>query len=163
MSFTEEEVAELRTLLEVEKIRKVINLYSQLMDARDIDAMAQVYTEDAIGIWGPYGTAHGRAEIHHMLSASYPGRRPYDGLHCTTNPWIELTGPATALSRTYLIDVFPGAENAANPVVLYATYENDYRKVDGAWKIARSEIAFIWPERLVPETYPRTLSLDPIG
>ena len=34
-----EEIVELRKLLEIEKIRKVKNFYSQLMDMRDIDAL----------------------------------------------------------------------------------------------------------------------------
>ena len=37
--FTPDEIVELRKLLEIEKIRKVKNFYSHLMDMRDIDAL----------------------------------------------------------------------------------------------------------------------------
>ena len=39
-TFSSEEIAELRLLLEIEKIKKVKLMYSQLMDSRDIDALA---------------------------------------------------------------------------------------------------------------------------
>ena len=55
-AFTSEEIKELRTLLEIEKIKKTKLLYSQLMDSRDIDGLAERFAEDAICEVGPdYG------------------------------------------------------------------------------------------------------------
>ena len=169
--FSPEEIAELRKLLEVEKVRKVAQLYSQLMDARDWEAMARLYTEDAVCDWGPYGALHGRGAIHEQLVAAHPGRRPYDGFHITSNLWVELTGPDAAISRNYLTDVWPGEERGpichdgwpANPVVLYAVYENDYRKTGAEWMISRSTIQFVWPERIVSEDFPRKMTPTSIG
>ncbi|MBT6586446.1 MAG: SnoaL-like domain-containing protein, partial [Gammaproteobacteria bacterium] len=54
--FNEEEIRELRELLEKEKIRKLKQLYSHLMDSGQIDALADIFTEDAICEFGPeYG------------------------------------------------------------------------------------------------------------
>ena len=39
--FTAEEIRELRTLLDVTKIKKVKDLYSMLMDGRDYDALTE--------------------------------------------------------------------------------------------------------------------------
>jgi SnoaL-like domain len=168
-SFTADEVRDLRKLLEIQRIQKTIQLYSHHMDARNFRAMADIYMEDAVAEWGPLGSVHGREEIYQSLVASHPDRLPYDGFHITTNAVIELTGEVTAISRNYLTDVWPGTSNGIithpnhpdNPVILYAVYENDYRKINGQWLIARSVIQFMWPERLVSPEFPR--SMEPIS
>lgn len=169
--FTPDEIADLRGLLEIEKVRMIAQLYSQLMDSRDFSAMADLYTEDAICDWGPYGSLQGRDQIREQLIAAHPGRLPYDGLHITTNLCIAMTGPDSAQSRNYLTDMWPSEEIGpishegypANPVILYAIYENDYQKVGRDWKISRSAIQFIWPERITSDGFPRELPGSQIG
>jgi hypothetical protein len=162
--FTADEVKELRRLLEIEKIRKVKNLYSHLMDSRDLEGMAQIYAEDAVGEWGrDYGTWHGRQAIYEQLVKNYQGRKPYDGLHFTTNMWIELTGPTTAISRTYLHDVLTEANPRVNPVIFFAVYDEDFEKISGEWKIKRSRIQFLWPEWLAYDDFPRQMVPTAIG
>jgi hypothetical protein len=131
---TEQEVAELRKPLEVERIRKVMQLYSHYFDGRDWDGFVSLYTEDDICEWGPHGSWAGHDQIRRAVIEGPAGRVPYDGLHTTTNFWVELTGADSALSRSYLTSI---AETAAEkPAVLYAMYENEYKKVDGDWKIS---------------------------
>jgi len=91
-AFTPEEIQELRTLLEVEKIKKVKLLYSQLMDSRDIDGLAEIFAEDAICEFGPdYGNWVGKAEIHANYKKVFNTERGnsdavrYGGFHVTTN------------------------------------------------------------------------------
>ena len=50
---TPDETRELRELLDIEKIRKLKLLYSQLMDSRDIDALVEILSEDAVCEFGP--------------------------------------------------------------------------------------------------------------
>ena len=65
--------------------------------------------------------------------------RPNCLKYCPAMPPMKLTGENTAISRSYLTDVWPGTSNGIithpnhpdNPVILYAVYENDYRKIDG--------------------------------
>lgn len=169
--FSASEIAELRRLLEIEKVRKLAQLYSHLMDSRDWDAMASLYAEDAVCEWGPYGSLQGREAIRQQLIAAHPERLPYDGMHITTNLWVELTGPKTAASRNYLTDMWPSDEIGpishkgypANPVILYAIYENDYRKRGEDWQISRSQIQFVWPQRIVSDDFPRETPRAPIG
>jgi ketosteroid isomerase-like protein len=153
-AFSAEEIRELRQLLEIEKIRKVKLLYSQLMDCRDIDALAEIFAEDAVCEFGPYGTWHGRQQIRENYHGVFKDDIPYGGFHATTNQWVELTGPDTAVSRTYLIDVIHEADPRTNPVIWYGLYDEDYRKIDGDWKIQRCALQFLWPKRLVSENWP---------
>src|SRR5579862_1159375 len=127
-SFTAEEIAELRTLLEIEKIRKLRTLYSQLMDLQDIDGLADLLTEDAVCEFGPHGTWRGRDEIranwHGWFgNAAATGKGvPYGGFHMTTNLWIELTGPDSAISRSYLQSVYHEPNPRVSPIGLFGMY-----------------------------------------
>ena len=152
--FTAEEIRELRTLLEIEKIRKVKLLYSQLMDSRDVDGLAEIFAEDAVCEFGPYGTWRGRDEIRANYHEVFKDAIPYDGIHATTNQWVELTGPATAASRTYLIDVVHEPDPRTNPVIWYGLYDEVFGKIDSEWKITRCSLEFLWPKRMVSEGWP---------
>ena len=170
-SFTPEEIAELRKLLDVEKIRKVANLYSHHMDSRENDLLAELYAEDAVCEWGAYGTYSGREQIREAMKGAYAGRQPYDGLHVTTNHWIEIAGPGTARSRSYLTDTVlidkTGPMNhpgfPANPILLYALYENEHRLVGSEWKISRSVIQFLWSKRVTQDGFPGEMRASAIG
>ena len=172
--FTTDEIRELRKLLEVEKIRKVKNLYSQLMDARDWDALEMIYAEDVVADLGPYGSLQGRKTVTDAVAGRAPdsedalpslmrGRAPYDGLHNTTNMWIELTGPSTAISRTYLHDVLFEDHPRINPVFMFGVYEEDYAKIEGEWKITRFCVQFLWPQRIVSADFPRPMTVSSLG
>src|SRR5579872_4132884 len=117
-SLTADEIAELRKLLEIERIRKVRVLYTQLMDGREIDALVDLLTEDAVCEFGPFGTWHGRAEIRAQWRDVFKDVVPFGGLHFNSNMWIELTSPATATSRSYLQSVHNDAGPRTNPVAV---------------------------------------------
>ncbi len=153
-AFTEDEVVKLRELLEMEAIRKVKNLYSHLMDSRDIDALAEIFAEDAVCEFGPYGSWHGRDEIRANYKAVFSdadvnGALPYGGFHSTTNQWVELTGPETAVSRTYLLDIVHEPNPRVNPFIWFGLYDEDFVKRGGVWQIKRCTLQFLWPERQV--------------
>jgi ketosteroid isomerase-like protein len=152
--FTAEEISELRELLDVEKIRKVKLLYSQLMDSRDIDGLADLFAEDAICEFGPYGTWHGREQIRTNYHEVFKAGLPYGGIHVTTNQWVEMTSGSTAVSRTYLIDVVHEPDPRTNPVIWYGLYDEAFVKTEGQWLIERCSLQFLWPKRLVSEGWP---------
>lgn len=153
-ALTADEIRELRELLDIEKIRKVKLLYSQLMDSRDIDGLAELFAEDAVCEFGPYGTWHGRDQIHTNYREVFKEGIPYGGIHVTTNQWVELTGPTTAVSRTYLIDVVHEPDPRTNPVIWYGLYDESFEKIDGQWKIKRCSLQFLWPKRLISDGWP---------
>ena len=168
-AFTADEIAELRRLLDIEKIRQVKTLYSQLMDARDWQRLSTIFAEDVVAELGAYGTLNGRAAVTDAISGEgadqdgvlpslMRGRAPYDGLHMTTNMWIELTGPDSAIARTYLHDVLFESHPRINPLFMYGIYDEDYVKRDGAWQIARFRVQFLWPERAVAADFPRGMA-----
>ena len=76
--FTDGEIKELRELLEKEKIRKLKQLYSHLMDSHQIDALADIFTEDAVCEFGPeYGNWEGRETIRTNYKGVFEGQEQF--------------------------------------------------------------------------------------
>lgn len=155
-TFTPDEVRRLRALLEIEDIRKVRMLYSQLMDANDLDGLAMVFAEDALCEFGPYGTWKGRKTIrdNYAKVQADGGNITFGAVHANTNHWVELTGPTTAVGRCYLLDVVTRTEPSKIPFVWIGLYDEDYEKTGGRWFIKRTTLHFFWPQRLVGAGFP---------
>jgi len=147
--FSPDEIRRLRELLEMEDIRKLGLLYSQLQDHSQLDRAAAIFTEDALCEFGPYGAWQGRDTIR----ANYGqvlidfGGQPFFALHANAHHWIELTGPGQAVGRRYLLDMLTTRGPTENPLLWLGIYDEAYRKEDGVWKIARCSLQFLWPER----------------
>ena len=144
-----DEIQELRELLEIEKIRKVRHLYSLLMDSGQIDALADLFTEDAICEFGPeYGNWEGREMIRSNYHGVFDAQNQFDAMHHSSNHYVELTGPDTATGRSYLIDVVTTTKPEDQPIVWFGLYDEDYLKVDGKWLIKRCSLQFLWPTKM---------------
>ena len=144
--------------LAAEEIKNVRYAYSAHLDSQNVDALADLFTEDAVCDFGEeWGVWKGRETI----KASYTAvmgqiGSPFDALHVFTNPWITVTGATTAHGRWYLLDLLTRQKPVTglatrgghdNPLLYLAIYEDDYRKVDGNWKFACCKLHFLWPER----------------
>ena len=155
-SFTPEEIRSLKRLLEIEAIRKVKNLYSQYMDSGRIDELAELFTENALCEFGPeYGNWIGRETIrtNYKSVITGPGSVLFGAMHNTGNHWIELTGPTTAVGRSYLIDVATTTPADQMPIVWFGLYDEAYEKVDGKWLVSRCSLQFMWPKRMNTEGF----------
>ncbi len=155
-----DEIQELRDLLEIEKIRKVKLLYSLLMDSGQIDALADLFTEDAVCEFGPeYGNWEGRETIRSNYHGVFDAQGHFDTMHHCTNHYVELTSPETATGRSYLIDIMTNTKPEDQPIVWFGLYDEDYLKVAGQWLIKRCSLQFLWPKRMTMpgfgEPYPR--------
>ncbi len=144
-------------LLEIEAIRKQRVLYSYYLDAGELEKLVDLFTDDAICEFGPYGVWEGKATIYknyEVVERPILEKGPFQSLHANTNHWVELTGPDTAVGRVYLIDLAVGRGEDENPLIWLGLYDEAYRKVDGAWKISRSSLQFMWPKRHLTEGFP---------
>jgi ketosteroid isomerase-like protein len=147
--FTDGEIKELRELLEKEKIRKLKQLYSHLMDSHQIDALADIFTEDAVCEFGPeYGNWEGRETIRTNYKGVFEGQEQFGAMHHITNHYIDMTGPDTAKGRSYLLDAVTTVEPEEQPIMWLGLYDEEYRKVDGQWLISKCSLQFLWPQRM---------------
>ena len=152
--FTSDEVQELRNLLEIEKIRKVKQLYSHLMDSGQIDALAEIFTEDAVCEFGPeYGNWEGRETIRTNYHGVFEGQNRFEAMHNITNHYVDLTGPDSATGRSYLIDVMTTTKPEDQPIVWFGVYDEEYQKIDGKWLIKKCTLQFLWPTRMTMPSF----------
>ncbi|MDE2670268.1 MAG: nuclear transport factor 2 family protein [Dehalococcoidia bacterium] len=134
--------------LEIEAIKQLRVLYSQLFDSHRTDEMAMLFTEDAVCEFSddlPYGDWVGRDEIRRQYKeVAGHSPKPFSYMHATTNGWVQLTGPDSATGSWFLLDL--GMGDNPNPVGLIGVYNDVYKKVDGEWFIHRTRIDHIWTQ-----------------
>lgn len=144
---------ELREHLQIEKIRRMRLEYSYYMDVRDLDRVANLYTEDALCEFGPYGSWQGRDTILANFKQVFVGDLgpKFSSLHYNTNHLVWLDSDSEARGVCYLLDIETFRAPDRNSILWHALYDEDYIKQDGIWKIKRSSLQFFWPERHVDE------------
>ncbi|MFM7119741.1 MAG: nuclear transport factor 2 family protein [Gammaproteobacteria bacterium] len=163
---TTDELRRLRELLDIEAIRKLGVLYSQYLDCDYLEALAELFTEDAVCEFGPYGQWVGRKTIYdnyvavERTSGPNPGSKPFQAMHANANHWVELTGPDTAVGRRYLLDLLTDRPADQHPFIWLAVYDEAYRKIAGEWKITRSTVQFLWPEKHLTGAFPGVFPPD---
>ena len=136
-------------LVESEAIRKLRVRYSHAFDGNRMDELVDLFTDDAVCEFGPAygGDWGGKAEIRARFAKVAERHGPdYGVLHVVTNHDIRFIDAANAHGRAYLLDLRT-TEGVENPLILFGIYDDLYRKVDGAWKIHRTRIDFLWPKR----------------
>ncbi|MFV0463904.1 MAG: nuclear transport factor 2 family protein [Nostocoides sp.] len=125
------------------EINAVKHAYCWSYDSGDLDSLISLFTDDAMCDFGSVGSWRGREAIRiayaeQMRASGVPGTR----MHAITNPRIEVTGDQ-ARGRWYLIDLHP-APGTWDPVRILGFYDDDFRRVDGTWRISRSSFVFHW-------------------
>jgi uncharacterized protein (TIGR02246 family) len=116
---------------EIEAIKQLKARYFRLMDTKQWDQWADVFTEDAVVAASPRPdeTFRGRAEIVRSVS-----RALRDGVtvHHGHMPEIALTGPDTATGIWAMYDFVDLPELVLHG---WGHYHEEYVKQDGAWRI----------------------------
>ncbi|QEI09217.1 nuclear transport factor 2 family protein [Pigmentiphaga aceris] len=141
----------LKAVLDREEIRNLRSLYAHFLDGNLLDRLDDIFTVDAVADTGR-GQWNGRQEIRDGLRAAFQeydrdGQGRYPFMHAVTNHWIEILGPDIAEGRCYLIDFETASKPDPNPLLLLGIYADEYKRVDGNWRISRSRLEHIWPQR----------------
>lgn len=136
-------------MLDREDIRALRLHYSALLDGNEADRMGEVFTEDA-EVVVTVGAMTGLDEIKSSLREAYQtfdtlkaGHFPF--VHAIANHEITLTGPDTATGSCYLLDFVTDRPGAQHPFLLLGRYVDTYVRVNGDWRISRSELDVLWP------------------
>src|SRR5690554_5310755 len=123
--------------------------YALAHDLTDPYMYAAVFTEDA-ELYGAGGRllAKGREAFHtigvndrkRFNAGAADGERSFGALrHVITNSVIDLGSPTTATGFCYVMTIVMRPEGGPE-ILSLGRYEDEYRKVDGEWLIARREI-----------------------
>lgn len=127
----------LRVLEDIEEIRKLKARYAAACDDNyDADAIAALFTEDALWDGGSLGKADGRAAIRKFFSRAAEFF-PF-AIHNVMNPIIEVEGDR-ATAQWYLLQ--PATMAKGNQAVwLAAVYHDEYVRHDGRWMFKKLSV-----------------------
>ena len=147
-------MSDIERLAALEDIRQVRIDYTHFWDSGDAEGTASLFTDDAViethygdkpfAAGGAVGIAEIREFFGRHLTSGKDGERGAS-LHIVTNPQIKITGSDTATGIWVLTDIAIGlATPSQPPQILYGTYNDDYRKVDGTWKLQRMNLQVLY-------------------
>ena len=136
-------------LLDREEIRNLRQHYSQLLDSNNAARMGEVFTEDA-EVVVTVGSMKGLAAIQQSLADAYQQfdtqqRAHFPFMHAVTNHNVTITGENTAVGSCYLLDLVTDRQSAQHPFLLLGRYQDEYVRVNGEWRIAKTALDVVWP------------------
>jgi SnoaL-like domain len=144
---------EIQELLDREEIKELRYSFAWYLETSAPDDLADLFTEDGVIEVGPWGRMEGQDKIRRGYGRAYKGQDQFTAVHAVTNPRIRLLDETHATGTWYLLDMTLGSGDE-NPLKIVGIYDEEYRKVDGVWKIARLELKFLWSAdvgRVTPE------------
>ncbi|MBV8771649.1 MAG: nuclear transport factor 2 family protein [Deltaproteobacteria bacterium] len=129
-----EMLARVQKLADIDEIRKLKARYAAACDNNyDADAIAELFTEDAVWDGGIFGKADGRENIRRFFRKA-PAVFSF-AIHNVMNPRIEIDGDS-ATGEWYLLQ--PATrEPETQAVWLAAVYYDEYVRIDGKWLFKR--------------------------
>ena len=126
-------------LEDVERIRRLVALYGQLLDAGRLAEWGDLFTQDAT--FAVYGrTYRGRDEIVREIGAMQPPRdRPVK--HLLLAPVVDLAGDGTALAWTDMTVYATGPERQI-AIATMGCYHDRLVREDDLWRFRERVLVF---------------------
>ncbi len=130
------------------EILELKSAYSWHYDRPDFEALIELFTDDAVCIFGPYGTWEGIEEIRAGFRENVSAAdNNFPTLHATTNPMIQIDGDE-AKGQFFLLDAVLTRPVGETTNAVFGVYHDEFRRVDGRWKIAKADLSFLWNNEL---------------
>ena len=124
----------LQRLEDLQAIQQLSNDYGRHLDHGDVEAYAELFTEDAELLLGPIARATGRSAIveamRPVLSASKGS-----SVHLIGFPNVDLHGDAATSEVAWTVLVLDG--DGSPRVSMYGHHRDDLVRQDGTWRIRR--------------------------
>jgi len=156
-AFTPDEMRRLRRLIDEDDIRRLAMLYAQYMDHGYLERMRDIFTDDIVCEYGPYGEWVGLDTVIHNYHGVKEdlGGKPFAAMHSAgSTHWIEFIDADHSVGRRQLVDLLLTREADENPILWLALYDEQYRRTDAGWRISRTSLQFFWPERHISGDFP---------
>jgi ketosteroid isomerase-like protein len=122
-----------RDELDRRAITSVLHGYCRMLDSLDLERVPAFFTEDCEVVYGPDPRmqSHGAADLERALRRL--GRFARTSHHLS-NVEIELTGPDSATSVSYVLAWHQQPDGISR--TLYAQYHDRFVRTTGGWRIA---------------------------
>lgn len=149
----------IQRLIDLEEIRKLHLDYAAYQETLDLDGLMTLFTDDVVLVYPKEygGEWTGIERIRKNFAEAMKNEKmPFNALYVLTNPNITITAPDRAHGR-WTFTNYPTAQSEGDeyttvggqnqPLYILAMYEDEYRKVNGQWKISRPKLTRFWPSR----------------
>jgi hypothetical protein len=144
----------LQELLDERDIRNLLSVYCQGTDRLDAERMVSVFARDS---WVDHGDDHGAGE--HFVNHILPVQAEQTSMvqHLMGQSLVQLNGDEAA-AESYFLCVLRGAgeEGAKFLIFMGGRYLDNFRREDGAWKIAKRVCVKDW-------SYGQPVENDPLA
>lgn len=121
---------------EVRAIETLKARYFRLLDTKQWDAWRTLFTDDFEGLYqGPHPDIH-FSNADEMVAMNRKTLADAATVHHGHTPEIEITGPDTATGIWAMVDIVKLGDGFTG----YGHYHDEYRKIDGHWKIAKTRL-----------------------
>jgi SnoaL-like domain len=134
---------DLQYLLDLEEIKQLRYSFSWCLDTSTPDDLADLFTDDGVIDVGPWGRMEGQDAIRRGYGRAYRDQPDWGAMHAVTNPRIKIDGD-DATGTWYLLDCVTYGRQ--NPLRVLGVYDEEYRRVDGVWKMKRLTLRFKWSD-----------------
>lgn len=135
-------VARLQLLEDIEALRGLVNDYARTADAPNWDAWQQLWTEDAVFSYGPYGDIEGAKAIREACEAGNAALQRQ--MHYLTNVQFKVDGD-TATGEGYLLHVgIPRTDRPREHADFGTPYRWEFARTADGWKISAETLDVVW-------------------
>jgi uncharacterized protein (TIGR02246 family) len=133
----------IRRLEDHQEILQSLIDYGELLDARDLDAWADLWADDGEFEMSTGKVATGRAAIRDMLAAIV-AQSPQAVLHLETNPRISIDGDAARSTMMY--GVARTQDDGLTRMIWFGHHVSRHVRTSDGWKIAHRRNTVDLPE-----------------
>jgi ketosteroid isomerase-like protein len=150
-----------QVVLDKDAIKEMVYKNYYPLDEGNVADFMEMFTEDATFDAGPFGSAEGKAAITEMIETLFDEEILFSR-HMLHNPVVEVDGDEA--SGTWYLEM-PMISGEGEALWLQGTYEHEFRRVDGEWKVSTFtfEPTYLtpydegWAEQPFPEGMPGEL------
>jgi ketosteroid isomerase-like protein len=125
--------AAVQELQDAKEIQELRSSYCYYTDTNDWQSISNLFTDDAVCDFGPFGVYNGKEEVVGFFRDLLPAGMSFT-MHMTHNPKISVTGD-TGTGEWYYEVAATTVDNQAYWIA--GKYIEDYAKVNGMWKFKK--------------------------
>jgi len=131
-----ENISDIQSLVDIEAIKQLKSRYCRLIDLKEWETLGHLFTEDVHVDLGDEGRFSTRSSFIDYLRERFAGATTVHQAHL---PEIELEGPDRATGLWAMDDHVEVTIQDGRRVhtQAYGYHEEQYRKLDGVWRVAR--------------------------
>ena len=129
----------LQELRDIEEIKKLKARYCYYVDEGRWDELMELWTEDAVAEYGPWGTYSGKESLGKFFREFVPTFVPFI-THMVHNPLISVDGDSA--SGQWYFECAGTVAPANRAVWIMGRYDETYQRATNDWKFKSLKVSF---------------------